>query len=207
MPRGALTQPPFRSWSSRGLRSSSGTWTPEQFGWVRVGCSISSASGRFCEPGVPPLERRLETLRALGEGGMRTWVSLAPVSPGDHHDQARGAHLAATRRRRGTVSPQDCSGSRAMTSPGRCSSGRPAWPQRQPWQAERMSWRRARGAIADRGFEDPEEFFGWSEPRDGGRRNVEDVVQAGAYLGGLDEFLKPEAPPSAETGGLHLAHA
>lgn len=50
--------------------------------WVRVGCSISTASGRLYEPGVPPLERRLETLRALADAGIRTWVSLAPVVPG-----------------------------------------------------------------------------------------------------------------------------
>lgn len=50
--------------------------------WVRVGCSVSTASSRIYEPGVPPLERRLETLRALGEAGIRTWVSLAPVVPG-----------------------------------------------------------------------------------------------------------------------------
>jgi hypothetical protein len=50
--------------------------------WVRVGCSISTASDRLYEPGVPPLERRLETLRELAEAGIMTWVSLAPVVPG-----------------------------------------------------------------------------------------------------------------------------
>ena len=50
--------------------------------WVRVGCSISTAAGRAFEPGVPPVERRLETLRRLAEEGIETWVSLAPVIPG-----------------------------------------------------------------------------------------------------------------------------
>jgi DNA repair photolyase len=54
----------------------------KRFEWARVGCSISTAAGRFFEPGVPPLERRLETLKALGRQGIRTWVSLAPVVPG-----------------------------------------------------------------------------------------------------------------------------
>jgi DNA repair photolyase len=50
--------------------------------WVRVGCSISTASDRLYEPGVPPVERRLKTLRALADAGIMTWVSLAPVVPG-----------------------------------------------------------------------------------------------------------------------------
>jgi DNA repair photolyase len=49
--------------------------------WVRVGCSISTAGGRLYEPGVPPLERGLETLRALSDAGIETCVSLAPVVP------------------------------------------------------------------------------------------------------------------------------
>lgn len=50
--------------------------------WVRAGCSISTASDRLYEPGVPSLESRLETLRALADAGIKTWVSLAPVVPG-----------------------------------------------------------------------------------------------------------------------------
>lgn len=50
--------------------------------WVRVGMSISSVSGRAQEPGVVPVERRVEVLRRLGEAGIKTWVSMAPVIPG-----------------------------------------------------------------------------------------------------------------------------
>ena len=50
--------------------------------WVRVGVSITSVPVREFEPGVPPLERRIETLRRLGRAGITTWVSLAPVLPG-----------------------------------------------------------------------------------------------------------------------------
>ena len=50
--------------------------------WVRVGMSITSIPVRRFEPGVPPLERRIETLRKLSRAGITTWVSLAPVVPG-----------------------------------------------------------------------------------------------------------------------------
>lgn len=50
--------------------------------WVRVGTSITTVPVRMFEPGVPPLRRRVETLRSLGEAGISTWVSLAPVIPG-----------------------------------------------------------------------------------------------------------------------------
>lgn len=53
-----------------------------KFDWVRVGMSITSVPVRKFEPGVPPLQRRLDTLRRLGEAGIRTYVSLAPVIPG-----------------------------------------------------------------------------------------------------------------------------
>src|SRR6266852_4709318 len=49
------------------------------FAHIRVGMSITSVPDRRYEPGVPPLQRRLDTLRKLGEAGIRTWVSLAPV--------------------------------------------------------------------------------------------------------------------------------
>lgn len=52
------------------------------FGWARVGMSVTSVPSRRFEPGVPPLERRVDTLRRLGEAGIATWVSLAPVIPG-----------------------------------------------------------------------------------------------------------------------------
>ena len=50
--------------------------------WVRVGCSISTASERAYEPGVVPVERRLECLKQLSRAGVKTWVSLAPIVPG-----------------------------------------------------------------------------------------------------------------------------
>jgi len=54
----------------------------KKFEWVKVGMSISSVPLRGFEPGVPPLERRIETLKTLGQAGIPTWVSLAPVIPG-----------------------------------------------------------------------------------------------------------------------------
>jgi DNA repair photolyase len=53
-----------------------------KFEWARVGMSITTVPDRKFEPGVPPLERRIATLRRLHEAGIRTWVSLAPVIPG-----------------------------------------------------------------------------------------------------------------------------
>ena len=50
--------------------------------WVQVGMSITTVPVRRFEPGVPPLRRRIETLRKLRAAGIRTWVSLAPVIPG-----------------------------------------------------------------------------------------------------------------------------
>jgi DNA repair photolyase len=52
------------------------------FRWARVGMSITTVPVRRFEPGVPSLERRIDTLRKLGEAGITTWVSLAPVIPG-----------------------------------------------------------------------------------------------------------------------------
>jgi len=53
-----------------------------RFEWVRVGMSITSVPVRRYEPGVPPLQRRIDTLRKLSKAGIPTWVSLAPVIPG-----------------------------------------------------------------------------------------------------------------------------
>jgi DNA repair photolyase len=53
-----------------------------KFERVRAGMSITSVPVREFEPGVPPLQRRIDTLKRLGEAGIRTWVSLAPVVPG-----------------------------------------------------------------------------------------------------------------------------
>jgi DNA repair photolyase len=53
-----------------------------KFECIRVGMSITSVPVRQFEPGVPPLERRIDTLKKLGEAGIPTYVSLAPVIPG-----------------------------------------------------------------------------------------------------------------------------
>ncbi len=53
-----------------------------KFEWVRVGMSITTVPVRQFEPGVPPLQRRIGTLKKLAEAGIPTWVSLAPVIPG-----------------------------------------------------------------------------------------------------------------------------
>lgn len=54
----------------------------KRFSWVRVGMSITSVPVRRFEPGVPPLARRIDTLKRLSAAGITTWVSLAPVIPG-----------------------------------------------------------------------------------------------------------------------------
>jgi DNA repair photolyase len=54
----------------------------KRFSWVRVGMSITTVPVRRFEPGVPPVERRVSTLKRLADAGIRTWVSLAPVIPG-----------------------------------------------------------------------------------------------------------------------------
>jgi DNA repair photolyase len=54
----------------------------KKFEWVRVGVSISTVPERRFEPGVVPLERRIECLRRLAAEGIKTWVSLAPIIPG-----------------------------------------------------------------------------------------------------------------------------
>lgn len=53
-----------------------------KFEWARVGMSVTSVPIRRYEPGVPPLRRRIDTLRRLAKAGISTWVSLAPVIPG-----------------------------------------------------------------------------------------------------------------------------
>jgi DNA repair photolyase len=53
----------------------------KRFEWIRVGFSISSVPERLYEPGVSPLERRIESLRKLSDAGIETWVSMAPLIP------------------------------------------------------------------------------------------------------------------------------
>ena len=54
----------------------------KKFDRVRVGMSITTVPVKKFEPGVPPLQRRISTLKGLRMAGIRTWVSLAPVIPG-----------------------------------------------------------------------------------------------------------------------------
>jgi DNA repair photolyase len=54
----------------------------KKFDWVKVGMSITTVPVREFEPGVPPLQRRIATLKELAAEGIPTWVSLAPVIPG-----------------------------------------------------------------------------------------------------------------------------
>ena len=54
----------------------------KKFDEVKVGMSITTVPVRQFEPGVPPLQRRIDTLKKLGKAGIPTWVSLAPVIPG-----------------------------------------------------------------------------------------------------------------------------
>ena len=53
----------------------------KKFDWLTVGMSITSVPTREYEPGVPPLVRRIDTLRRLHQEGIHTRVSLAPVIP------------------------------------------------------------------------------------------------------------------------------
>ena len=53
-----------------------------RFDRVKVGVSITTVPVKKLEPGVPPLQRRVDTLKKLARAGIPTWVSLAPVIPG-----------------------------------------------------------------------------------------------------------------------------
>lgn len=54
----------------------------KKFGHAKVGMSITTVPVRQFEPGVPPLERRIATLKNLAKEEIPTFVSLAPVIPG-----------------------------------------------------------------------------------------------------------------------------
>lgn len=54
----------------------------KRFEQLTVGMSITTVPARQFEPGVPPLQRRIDTLARLSGAGIRTRVSLAPVIPG-----------------------------------------------------------------------------------------------------------------------------
>jgi DNA repair photolyase len=56
----------------------------QRFSEVEVGMSLPTLDDharRFLEPGAPSIEARLRCLRALGDAGLRTFVSLAPCYP------------------------------------------------------------------------------------------------------------------------------
>lgn len=59
---------------------------------VQVAMSVTTDDDeirRIFEPHAPSIPRRLETLRALGDAGIRTRASVAPVLPSDPHRLAR----------------------------------------------------------------------------------------------------------------------
>jgi DNA repair photolyase len=154
--------------------------------WARVGCSISTASGRLYEPGVPPLERRIETLRALADSGIRTWVSLAPVVPGistvkieDLLSELRDAGVGAVTP--GLLRFQGYDVSREMFER---STGLEA---EVALEAGEETIGDVRRAVARAGFEPPSEFFRWERPR---------------ALQGLDEFVASNAGAGATPSAL-----
>jgi DNA repair photolyase len=130
--------------------------------WVRAGCSISTASNRFYEPGVPPLERRLQTLRALKRAGIMTWVSLAPILPGISTVEIK--KLVSMLKEIGvdTVTPGllRFQGYRASKEMFETSTGLLA--ENVMLNAEEAI-SEAREAIATEGFMEPEKFFQWDE--------------------------------------------
>jgi len=152
--------------------------------WARVGCSISTASGRFYEPGVPPLERRLETLRSLADAGIKTWVSLAPVVPGIMAFEVEELLSKLREAGVGAVTPgllrfQGYDASREMFERSTGMDAKAALDGAEEVIAE------VRDAVSRRGFELPEEFFKWDEPRESA---------------GLDEFVGPdELTPRAKS--------
>ncbi len=141
--------------------------------WVRVGCSISTASGRLYEPGVPPLERRLETLRALADAGIQTWVSMAPVVPGIVTveveallSRLRDAGVRAVTP--GLLRFQGYDVSREMFER---STGMDA---ETALEAGQETIAGVRSAVSNAGFKAPGEFFRWDEPR--GRPGLDEFV-------------------------------
>jgi DNA repair photolyase len=132
--------------------------------WVRVGCSISTAAGRAFEPGVPPVERRLETLRRLAEEGIETWVSLAPVIPGIVTfeieallSKLRDAHVGAVAA--GLLRFQGYEASREMFEAATGMTADKALESGEGVIA------RVREAVSRAGFKGPDELFRWEPPR------------------------------------------
>ena len=144
--------------------------------WVRVGCSISTAASREFEPGVPPVERRIRTLRSLSEAGIQTWVSMAPVIPGimlfdleDMLGKLRDAGVRAVTP--GLLRFQGYSTSKEMFE---SATGMTAG---EALESGEEVITRFRESVARAGFEKPEDFFRWEAPR----------------VARLDQFVAPEA--------------
>ncbi len=132
--------------------------------WVRAGCSISTACGRFYEPGVPPLEKRLETLRALGDAGIETWVSLAPIVPGVMNVGVEELLSKLRDAGVGTVSPgllrfQGYEASKKMFER---STGLDA---RAALEAGEETLEEVRRAVARAGFREVRDSFSWEDSR------------------------------------------
>jgi DNA repair photolyase len=151
----------------------------KRFRWVRVGFSISSVPGRLFEPGVVPVERRIETLRALGEAGIRTWVSMAPLVPGmmgievsDLLGKLRAAGVSSVSagilRFRGYRESKEMFERVAGVSAEELTAG----------ADETIA--RVRGLIAEFGFERRESFFEWRP--EGGMEDYLPVTQEAAAL-------------------------
>jgi DNA repair photolyase len=132
--------------------------------WVRVGCSISTAATRTFEPGVPPLERRLETLRRLAEEGIETWVSLAPVIPGIVTFEVEGLLSKLREAKVGAVTPgllrfQGYDASRKMFE---AATGMAAEKALECGEGVIAG---VKEAVARAGFKGPDELFRWEPPR------------------------------------------
>ena len=132
--------------------------------WVRVGCSISTAATRAFEPGVPPLERRLETLRRLAEEGIETWVSLAPVIPGIVTFEVEGLLSKLRDAKVGAVTAgllrfQGYEASREMFE---AATGMTA---EKALESGEDTISRVREAVARAAFKSPDELFRWQPPR------------------------------------------
>jgi DNA repair photolyase len=142
----------------------------KRFPWVRVGFSISSVPGKTIEPGVAPIDRRIETLRILSEAGIKTWVSMAPLVPGmmgielrDTIGKLRRAGVSVVRA--GILRFQGYQESKVMFEKA---TGIDASRLTAGWE-ETMD--EVRGLIEEFGFEKREDFFEWKP--DGG---IEDYL-------------------------------
>ncbi len=128
--------------------------------WVRVGFSISSIQSRVYEPGVVPVARRIETMRALGKAGIKTWVSMAPLIPGMMDIDVQDLLVRLKEAGVGSVSAnalrfQGYAGSKQMFEEA---VGVPA--SQMSAGAEQMM-ERVRSLIERAGFERRETFFEW----------------------------------------------